>query len=88
MDEFKAGMQTHRPKLEMVLDGLENWPKMTPQIRLFLFAPGNLVGGNSNVIYVQPETWGFMIQFDGPHIFQMGWFNHHLGMHWEYPRMF
>ena len=20
--------------------------------------------------------WGFMIQFDGPHIFQLGWFNH------------
>ena len=25
-----------------------------------------------------PETWGFMmIQFDGPHIFQMGWWKNH-----------
>ena len=26
---------------------------------------------------VQPDPWGFMIQFD-EHIFQMGWFNHQL----------
>ena len=27
-----------------------------------------------------PDPWGFMIQFDGPHIFQRGWFNHQLAM--------
>ena len=30
-----------------------------------------LGGGNSNIFYVHPEPWGFMIQFD-EHIFQMG----------------
>ena len=28
-----------------------------------------------------PRTLGEMIQFDGSHIFQMGWFNHQLGFH-------
>ena len=31
-----------------------------------------LGGGNSNMFYFHPKTWGFMIQFD-KHIFQMGW---------------
>ena len=25
-----------------------------------------------------PDALGFMVQFDGAQIFQMGWFNHHL----------
>ena len=29
-------------------------------------------GGNSNIFYLHPDPWGFMIQFD-EHIFQMGW---------------
>ena len=34
-------------------------------------------GGNSNSVYFHPEHWGFMIQFDGCSIFQMGGrFNH------------
>ena len=32
----------------------------------------DLGGGNSNILFVHPEPWGFMIQFD-EHIFQMGW---------------
>ena len=24
------------------------------------------------MFYLHPENWGFMIQFDGPHIFQRG----------------
>ena len=32
-----------------------------------------LGGGNSNIFGIfTPNVWGFMIQFDGPHIFQMG----------------
>ena len=30
--------------------------------------------------YLYPRFWGFMIQFDGSHIFQMGWFNYQLKM--------
>ena len=41
----------------------------------------HLGGGNSNILYFHPDPWGFMIQFDGSHIFQMGWFNHQLVCH-------
>ena len=36
-------------------------------------------GGNSNIVSFYPENWGNDSHFDG-HIFQMGWFNHHLEM--------
>ena len=37
----------------------------------------------SNNFYFHPlPTWGRWIQFD-EHIFQLGWFNHHLGIHEE-----
>ena len=36
-------------------------------------------GGNSNIFYVHPDPWGFMIQFDdSAYFWKMGWFNHHL----------
>ena len=39
-------------------------------------------GGNSKTFWnFQPDPWGFMIQFDGSHIFQRGWFNHQLENH-------
>ena len=31
------------------------------------------------IFFIFTSTWGFMIQFD-KHVFQMGWFNHHLGV--------
>ena len=40
-------------------------------------------GGNSNIFYVHPDPWGFMIQFD-EYIFQMGWFNHQLDIGCSY----
>ena len=43
-----------------------------------------LGGGNSNIFYVHPDPWGFMIQVD-EHIFQMGWFNHQLVSHFKDP---
>ena len=41
--------------------------------------PTLLGGGNSNIFYVHPDPWGFMIQFD-EHSFQGGWFNHQLDL--------
>ena len=36
--------------------------------------PSMLGGGNSNIVYIYPDPYlGFVIQFEGPHIFQMGW---------------
>ncbi len=34
-----------------------------------------LGGGNSNIFYFHPGSWGRWTHFD-EHIFQMGWFNH------------
>ena len=36
-----------------------------------------LGGGNSNIFWIFTPIPGGMMQFD-EHIFQMGWFNHHL----------
>ena len=41
---------------------------------------GPLGGGNSKIFHFHPENLGKMIQFDGAHIFQRGWFNHQLVM--------
>ena len=42
-----------------------------------LKAPQAFLGGEtSNIYYFHPDPWGFMIQIDCSHIFQMSWFNH------------
>ena len=42
-----------------------------PSVNLITYINEYLGGGNSNIFYVHPENWGFMIQFD-EHIFQVG----------------
>ena len=66
---------------QMKTTGMSSWKKGLWSDPWDFFTPiykplYNLVGGNSNVFYVQPFL-GKMNHFD-EHIFQLGWFNHQL----------
>ena len=48
--------------------------KRNPFLKKIKFYMATMVGGFKYFLF--SSLFGEMIQFDGPHIFQMGWFNH------------